>query len=355
MAPQTTPSAALNLIAAAAALALLYAFRALMWPFAVAVVLAILIEALVRTIVHLWPKANRWTVRALAGVVVAALVVISTLILIHGATQMVANGPQLLKRLDVLVEEASRSVGVSEPMNLQKLAARINMGELSKTALARTQDAVFGMVLTVIFLIFLLASKHAIERKVKIVASSSRSNRMMAVLERTVRGVEAYIRIQTLVGLMIAVPSGLVMELVGLQNALFWTLLLLMLCYIPMLGVAIGSVAPALFALVQFPSVWPAIEIFVAIEVIAFVVSSFVMPKMQADAQNIDPSATLLAMGLWSILWGIPGAFLAIPLTLALMYQLAQFESLRWVAVFISNDGQPFPDAADEAATNSPD
>jgi predicted PurR-regulated permease PerM len=207
------------------------------------------------------------------------------------------------------------------------------------------------MVLTVLFLTFLLASKHTIERKVKIVASSTRSNRTMAVLKRTVRGVEGFIRIQTLVGLMIAVASGLVMALVGLDNALFWTLTLFLLCYIPMLGVAIGSLAPALFALVQFPTVWPAVEVFVAIEVIAFLVSSLVLPKMQAEFQNIDPSATLLAMGLWSILWGIPGAFLAIPLTLALMYQLAQFESLRWLAVFISNDGQPFPDVGDEPAS----
>ena len=346
-------SAALNLIAAAAALALLYFFRALIWPLALAIVLAILIEALVRTIVHLWPQASRWTVRAIAGAVVASLVVASTLILIQGATQMMAHGPQLLKRLDVLLDEAGRRVGLAQPLNLQTLAAGVSVGLLAKAALARAQDAVSGMVLTVLFLTFLLASKHMIEAKVKIVASSTHSNRMMAVLERTVRGVEGYVRIQTLIGLMIAGASGLVMALVGLDNALFWTLTLFMLCYIPILGVAIGSLAPALFALVQFPTIWPAVEIFGTIEIVAFLVSSFVLPKMQAEFQNIDPSATLLAMGFWSILWGIPGAFLAIPLTLALMYQLAQFESLRSLAIFISNDGQPFPDAGSEPAAHA--
>ena len=350
MALQARPTAALNLMAAAAALAMLYVFRALMWPFALAVVLAILIEALERSIVHLWPKASRWTVRAIAGVVVAALVVVSFLILIHGATQMVAHGPQLLRRLDVLLNQASRRVGLAEPLNLQKLAASVDVSMLAKTALARAQDAVSGMVLTVLFLTFLLASKHQIDIKVKIVASSTHSHHMMAVLERTVRGVEAYVRIQTLIALMIAGASGLVMALVGLDNALFWTLMLFLLCYIPILGVAVGSLAPALFALVQFPTVWPAVEIFSAIEVISFLVSSLVLPKMQADAQNIAPSASLLAMGLWSILWGIPGAFLAIPLTLALMYQFAQYESLRWLAIFISNDGQPFPDVGADPA-----
>jgi predicted PurR-regulated permease PerM len=334
--------------------ALLYVFRALMWPFALAVVLAILIEALERTIVHLWPKASRWTVRVIAGAVVAALVVVSTLILSRGATQMVAHGPQLLQRLNVLIDQASRALGLPEPLNLQKLAAGVNMKALAGAALARAQDAVSGVVLTVLFLTFLLASKHRIGAKMRIVASSTRSHRMVAVIERTVRGVEAYMRIQTLVALMIAGASGLAMVLVGLDNALFWTLMLFVLCYIPILGVAIGSVAPALFALVQFPTVLPAVEIFLAIEVVAFLVSSLILPKMQADAQNIDPSAGLLAMGVWSILWGIPGAFLAIPLTLALMYQLAQFESLRWLAIFISNDGQPFPETVAEEAPVAP-
>jgi AI-2 transport protein TqsA len=347
MAPKASPSAALNLLAAAAALALLYVFRAVMWPFALAVVLAVLIDALERTIVHLWPGASRWTVRVIAGGVVAALLIVSSLVLVHGATEMVAHGPLLLRRLDVLLDQASRTFGLSQRLNLQTLAANVDLRLLAKIMLTQAQDAVSGMVLTALFLAFLLASKHALERKVKIVAAATRSHRMMAVMEQTVRGVEAFIRIQTLVGLMIAVPSGLVMALLGLDNALFWSLALFLLCYIPILGVAIGSLAPALFALVQFPTVWPAVEIFVAVELIAFLVSSLVLPKMQADAENIDPCASLLAMGLWSTLWGVPGAFLAIPLTLALMYQLAQFESLRWLAVFISNDGQPFPDRAD--------
>ncbi len=117
---------------------------------------------------------------------------------------------------------------------------------------------------------------------------------------------------------------------------------------VSILGVTVGSLAPSLFALVQFPSVWPAVEVFAAIQAAAFVVGNLVLPKMQADTQNIDPSASLLAMGVWATLWGIPGAFLAIPLTLALMYVMAQFDSLRWLAIFISNDGQPFPEIGED-------
>jgi predicted PurR-regulated permease PerM len=41
------------------------------------------------------------------------------------------------------------------------------------------------------------------------------------------------------------------------------------------------------------------------------------------------------------VLWGIAGAFLAVPLTLMSMMVFAQFESTRPVAALLSNDGNP--------------
>jgi len=71
------------------------------------------------------------------------------------------------------------------------------------------------------------------------------------------------------------------------------------------------------------------------------VVAEPIKPRMQADTQNIDPIATIVALSFWTLLWGIPGAFLAVPMTLMLMMVLSQFESTRWVTAALSNDGQP--------------
>ncbi len=74
---------------------------------------------------------------------------------------------------------------------------------------------------------------------------------------------------------------------------------------------------------------------------VSVVIGNLIYPRMQADTQNIDPVATILALSFWGFLWGIPGAFLAVPLTLILMIVLGEFESTRWVAVLLSNDGRP--------------
>mgnify|MGYP006197840075 CR=1 FL=1 len=90
--------------------------------------------------------------------------------------------------------------------------------------------------------------------------------------------------------------------------------------------VTIGSVAPALFALLQFPSPWQGVAIFAGIQVVAFFIGNLIYPRMQADTQNLDPVVTLLALAFWTFLWGLPGAFLAVPMTLMLMMVFAQFD-----------------------------
>ena len=72
----------------------------------------------------------------------------------------------------------------------------------------------------------------------------------------------------------------------------------------------------------------------------ATVVGNLIYPRLQAETQNIDPVATLLSLAFWSWLWGLPGAFLAVPLTLMSMMVFAQFPNTAWVAALLSNDGE---------------
>ena len=82
---------------------------------------------------------------------------------------------------------------------------------------------------------------------------------------------------------LIAGGAGVVMLTIGLENALFWAIVIFLISYIPVLGGLVSSIAPALFALVQFPTIWQAATIFLAIQSINIVVGNFVIPKMQAS------------------------------------------------------------------------
>jgi AI-2 transport protein TqsA len=92
---------------------------------------------------------------------------------------------------------------------------------------------------------------------------------------------------------------------------------------------------------VQFEELARPLVLFGVLQAIGMFVGNVVQPRMQGHSLNIDPIALLLALAFWSVVWGLPGAFLSTPLTTVMMVILAQFHGTHWVAVLLSADGDP--------------
>ena len=326
----------------AAILALLYFLREILIPFVIAFVLVVLVEALVTWIRHRWTGAPQWLVSTVSGLLVSLTAAAGIFVMAHGAVQIVSQGPALLDRLDGLAQGLGQRLHLSEPLHLKSILGQVNVAQVARSVLSGAQGLGGTVILIIIYFGFMVFGRRRINDKFDAITGSSHGATWpRTIIERIAADIRTYLWVQTLTGLMITAGATVVMLAVGLDNVLFWTVIFFLLTFIPQLGVTVGSIAPALFALIQFPTTWQAIAIFAVIQLVAFIVGNLIYPRMQADTQNIDPVATILALTFWTLLWGIPGAFLAIPLTLILMMIFAQFDSTKWIAVVLSNDGKP--------------
>jgi AI-2 transport protein TqsA len=337
-------SIAQTLTGTAAGLAMLWFFRPVLVPFVVAFVLAVLVSGLVRWIRERSPRAPNWAVSLLAGLVVIVAASGGIFIMAQGMVQMVAQGPALVGRIDQLIQGAGHALHLKERLGLSNLIGNVSVPEIAGFVLSSVQGLLSGVLLMIVYFGFMLAGRDRMSRKMDhIRAPAGRARTIRAVVERIASDLETYIWVQTITGTILTVSAAVVMLAVGLHNVLFWCVLFFLLTFIPNIGVTIGSIAPALFALLQFPTIWQAVVIFVVIQVVATVVGNMIYPRLQAETQNIDPLATILSLSFWTLLWGLAGAFLAVPLTLMSMMVFAQFDSTKWVAGLLSNDGRPEP------------
>ena len=103
----------------------------------------------------------------------------------------------------------------------------------------------------------------------------------------------------------------------------------------------VGAAMPPIFALGQFESYAPAIVLLIALNAIHSAVGTLILPRMQGKSLNLDPVVVLLSLAFWGWLWGVVGMFLSTPLTVIVMVICAQFPGSRWVAILLSEDGQP--------------
>ena len=51
------------------------------------------------------------------------------------------------------------------------------------------------------------------------------------------------------------------------------------------------------------------------LSVVQFLIGNFLDPYVMGNSLNLSPFAILVSLAIWSALWGVPGAFLAVPIT----------------------------------------
>ena len=55
-----------------------------------------------------------------------------------------------------------------------------------------------------------------------------------------------------------------------------------------------------------------------------------------ATRLKLSPLVVLLAVVFWGWVWGVAGAFIAVPLTIAIVLVCREFDSTRWIYVLLS-------------------
>jgi AI-2 transport protein TqsA len=345
-------------IAVVVAGAAVYWLRGILTPLALALFLMIMIDSFARVLARRVPHFSR---RAALPVAIILSVLIFVLIasVVAGnasgfAGQLVSYGP----KLNLVIAKIAAAFGVPVPPTLDQLIARLNPAAYLGVIAQGIEGFSTKAVLVMIYLGFLLASRQGFAHKQSSLFPSEADRRgAIRVFLRIRDSIERYLWIQTLACGMIALASWGVMATMGLDNAAFLAFLIFVAGYIPIIGGAIGILAPPLLALVQFDGWWRAAVMLAALQVVNFLVGNIVYPRMQGKSLNIDPVVVLLSLAFWGAIWGVSGMILSTPLTVMAMVVLAQFEGSRWIAVLLSSDGDPLgggvvagtPDAPAEA------
>lgn len=323
----------------------LWLLRGVLTQLAMALFLAIIIDGFARALAERTPKFPK-PMALPTAIVLTILALIAIVIVV--ADQGVGFANQLITytpKLESLLARGAAALHLQAPPPLEDLIRQLNPAQFARAIASSVQGIASDTFFILIYLAFIIAARRGFQRKI-VAMFPGRQDRDEAVqiFQRIRGGVEQYLWVQTVTGLMIAVGSFVCMWAVGLDNALFWAFLIFLASYIPIIGGVVGVALPPLFALVQFDTVWQAIVIAAVLQSVQFIVGNVIQPKMQGDSLNIDPVVVLLSLAVWTLLWGMTGSFLSTPLTVMAMIILAQFKGSYWIAVLLSANGDPAGD-----------
>ncbi|WP_372784388.1 AI-2E family transporter [Phenylobacterium sp.] len=325
----------------------LWALRRILEPFVLGVFLLIMIDGLARALRNRVPGFPRPAALPAAIAAILAIFGLTIWLTFDNAAGFAAESTAYTVRVNALLSLAAQQFGLTVTPTAASLIRQLNPARFAGELAGGLSHFAEGAVFTLIYLGFLLASRRGFAAKAQEFFRTGPERREAALIfERVRQGVERYIWVQTVVGLIITALSAAMMWATGLTHVAFWCAIIFLANYIPAIGAAIGVLFPAAFGLLEFDGVWRAVVLVGGLEAIHFAVSHVVQPRMQGKSLNVDPIVVLLALAFWGVVWGVVGAFLSTPLTVMAMAILAEFKGSRPLAVLLSSDGKPYADLA---------
>lgn len=138
---------------------------------------------------------------------------------------------------------------------------------------------------------------------------------VLTVMVRISKLSRKYLRGVLIVVLVLGVLNSIGFLLLDLEYAILFGFLAAFLNVVPYIGVLIGSLFPALLALVTKDSAFYALGAIGVCVLTQFLDNNFITPKVVGSSVSINPLASILALLGFGMLWGVVGMVVALPLT----------------------------------------
>ncbi|PHK97594.1 hypothetical protein CGL56_14245 [Neolewinella marina] len=313
-------------------------------PIFVALVLWYLVNALNNQFRHLPFVGTRLPNAVTLGMSLVfiglALYAISDMI-VNTVNGFILESGVYLPKIEAQIANAYERVGIDRP---PPSVSDLEIGQeiLGNFALvlAGVTSAAKGVALVLLYVLFFLVEQNSFPKKLRALGLDMRhSTRFTRVLAEINTAMRTYLGVKTLTSIATAVLSFVVFTVIGLDYGLFWAFLIFLFNFVPTIGSITATALPALLALVQFDTLSPFLIVVFGVTAIQILVGNIIEPRLMGSSLNISPLVVVLTLILWSMLWGIVGMLLSVPITVAIIIICAQFPETRPIAILLSRNG----------------
>lgn len=208
-----------------------------------------------------------------------------------------------------------------------------------------------SLVVILIYMAFIFAEQNIFRRKMLAVAGNRREEAARAI-DTISKGIQRYLSIKTLVSILTGTLCYFLLVICEIPYAEVFALLTVLLNYIPTFGSIVAGLPPTITALAVHESWLPATAIAVGYATVNLVLGTILEPRVLGRELNISPLIIIISVVVWGGIWGIVGAFLAVPLTATIQIILASSEKGRPIAILLS--GHPPSEDPDEEVIRRP-
>lgn len=186
-----------------------------------------------------------------------------------------------------------------------------------------------NLALVSIFVLFLLLGGRA---------RRTAEAQSVPLVEEMFIKVSGYVGTKLLLSLLTGCLTAIILFGMGVDLALLFSVLTVILNFIPNVGSIVSVLLPVPILLLQFGTTWETALVLVSTTVVQFAIGNVLEPRIMGKSLALHPVVVLLALVFWGLIWGIPGMFLAVPITAIGKMILSLYETTRSLVALFEGD-----------------
>lgn len=316
---------AARLITFSVIIALIYLLKSVVLPLLFSIMIA----------VPLYPVAARLEKWKLPRMLSSLISLVIGVVVLGGVVYLIVtqvlnigkDGMQIVGKvqgvIDAILSWLHDSFGIAENTVTTRLREGMD-GVLSNaagyvtTAFSSVGSVLAGLVIVPLFVFFMLYYRDFFREFFFIAFKRTPQEKVNRVLNDIYTVLNSYlVGLITVMGI-VAILNTIGLLVMGVQYAWFFGILASLLMLIPYIGIAIGSLLPALFAIATMDSYWYALGIIGWFQVVQFLEANIITPNIVGSKVSINPLMAIVSLLLGGILLGLGGLILALPLVASL-------------------------------------
>jgi len=225
---------------------------------------------------------------------------------------------------------------------------------LVRLALTNVSGTFTTGLLVLLAVIFMLLEAPSLQAKLRTAFHLTEESK--ARLRHVVSASNRYMVIKILTSLATALCIWVWLKALGIDFAVLWAVLAFLLNFIPFVGAILMAIPAVLLALVQ-TDLQTTLMVALGYLVVNTVIGSVLEPRIMGRGLGISTLAVFLSLLFWSWVLGTVGAFLAVPLTIALVIALESSPQTRPIAILLGPGVAPKAglDAGADSSGGAPD
>jgi predicted PurR-regulated permease PerM len=274
------------------------------------------------------------------GLLVCLIPYVTVVLLSDPVTSWIARAPEVgallegklrfLERPMTAWRELRESMQNLSGTNSPEIQVATTLDDVVTGAMAFVTPAIGQLLVFVGALIFFLSGRRQLKQRLTLSFADRKSRlRTLKAIADIETSLTTYLTSMTLINIGVGAATAVVVWAFGIANPVMWGLVAFVCNFIPYVGPLILAIIFIFVGLLTFDNVLPATLLPALYMLIVGVETQLLTPGVMSRRLEMNSFLVFVGIVFWSWMWGLAGAFLALPLLIAGNAVLRQLQPVK--------------------------